>query len=69
MFQVLLCITNNLIKHKSFVYKQFKYRTVLFEPQIGPYQVLPLRVWEDLRAMEMNKYFKLPRAPGLDPHH
>ena len=29
-FQVLLCITNNLIKHQSFVYMQFNDQTVLF---------------------------------------
>ena len=29
-FQVLLCITNNSIKHQSFVYTQLNYQTVLF---------------------------------------
>ena len=29
-FQVLLCITNNLIKYKSFVYEQLNDQTVLF---------------------------------------
>ena len=31
-FQVLLCITNNSIKHQSFVYKQLNDKTVLFQP-------------------------------------
>ena len=30
MIQVLLCITNNSIKHQSFVYIQENYQTVLF---------------------------------------
>ena len=30
-FQVLLCITNNLIKYQSFVYTQLNYQTVLFQ--------------------------------------
>ena len=29
-FQVLLCLTNNSIKHQSFVYKDLKGQTVLF---------------------------------------
>ena len=29
-FQILLCITNNSIKHQSFVYKQLNDQTVLF---------------------------------------
>ena len=29
-FQVLLCITNNSIKHQSFVYTQLNVKTVLF---------------------------------------
>ena len=30
-FQVLLCITNNSIKHQSFVYTQLNDQTVLFQ--------------------------------------
>ena len=30
-FQILLCITNNSIKHQSFVYTQLNYQTVLFQ--------------------------------------
>ena len=31
LFQVLLCITKNLIKHQSFVYKQLYDKPVLFQ--------------------------------------
>ena len=30
-FQVLLCITNNLIKHQSFIYTQLNVKAVLFQ--------------------------------------
>ena len=30
-FQVLLCITNNSIKHQSFIYTQLNDQTVLFQ--------------------------------------
>ena len=30
-FQVLLCITNNSIKHQSFIYTQLNVKTVLFQ--------------------------------------
>ena len=30
-FQVLLCITNNSIKHQSFVYTQLNNQTLLFQ--------------------------------------
>ncbi len=32
---------------------QFKHQTVLFDPQIGPYQLLPLRVQVDVGVMAM----------------
>ena len=34
----------------------FKCQTVLFDPSIGPYQVLPLQVRVDLVEMEMKGY-------------
>ena len=43
---------------------------VLFNPLIGPYQVLPLRARVDLGAMAMKGYSKFPKAPALlEPHH
>ena len=43
---------------------------VLFNPQIGPYQVLPLRARVDLGAMAMKRYTAFPEAPALlGPHH
>ena len=41
-FQVLLCITNNSIKHQSFVYKQLNDQTVQFS--IGHLFALSLNV-------------------------
>ena len=37
----------------------------LFDPLIGPYQVLPRRVKEDLGAMTMKRYSAFPQAPVL----
>ena len=43
---------------------------VLFNPQIGPYQVLPLPARVDLGAMVIKGYFAFPKAPELlEPHH
>ena len=42
---------------------------VLFNPLIGPYQVLPLRDRVDLEAMSMKGYSTFPKAPTLlKPH-
>ena len=87
--QVLLCNTNNSIKHQSFVYTQLNgqrvlfliiqfniwhlfasvCQTVLFDSKTGPYQMLPLQVRVDLRAMAINGYSAFPKAPGLELHH
>ena len=46
------------------------HRLVLFNPLIGPYQVLPLRAGVDLGAMAMKEYSAFPKAPALlEPHH
>ena len=43
---------------------------VLFNPLIGPYQVLPLRARVDLEAMAMKGYSVFPKVPALlEPHH
>ena len=43
---------------------------VLFDPQIGPYQVLPLWVRADQEVMAMKQYSAFPKAPALlEPHH
>ena len=43
---------------------------VLFDPQIGPYQVLPLWARVDLGAMVMKGYSAFSKAPALlEPHH
>ena len=49
---------------------QFKSKTVLFDSEIGPYQVLPLRARVDLEVMAMNVYAAFSKAPALlKPHH
>ena len=43
---------------------------VLFNPLIGPYQVLPFRARVDLGAMAMKGYSAFPKAPAsLELHH
>ena len=43
---------------------------VLFNPEIGPYQVLPFRVRVDRGAMAMKWCSAFPKAPeSLEPHH
>ena len=84
-FQVLLWITNNSIKHHSFVYTELNENTVIFQiiqfsltaqfkcqtvPYIGPYQVLPLWAWVELGAMAMKVYSVFPKASALlKPDH
>ena len=43
---------------------------MLFDPQIGPYQVLPLRARVNLGLIAMNGYSAFSKAPALlKPHH
>ena len=43
---------------------------VLFNPWIGPYQVLQRRTRVDLGAMAVNGCSAFPKAPAsLEPHH
>ena len=49
-------------KYKSFVCTRFKCQTVLFDLQIGPYQMLPLRARVDMAA---KGYSSFPKAPAL----
>ena len=46
-------ISYNSIEHESFVCTQFKCQAVLFNPWIGPYQVLPLQAKVDLSPRMM----------------
>ena len=51
--------------HMSFVCTQFKSKTVLFDPYIGPYQVIPLGNRVDLGAKIMKEYSALPTVSTL----
>ena len=45
-------------------------QVVLYNPLIGPYQVLPFWARVDLREMAMKGYSAFPKAPAsLEPHH
>ena len=66
---VKISISNNSIQHKSFVCMQFEYQTVLFDPLIEPYQVLPLWVRVDQGVMAMKRYSIFPKDSGLEPHN
>ena len=49
---------------------EFKCQTVLFDPLIGPHQVLPLRARVDLGAIAMKGYSAFSKAQALsEPHH
>ena len=48
---------------------KFKCQTILFDQQIGPYQVLPPRARVDLGTMA-KKNFAFPKAAALlEPHY
>ena len=58
----------------NFYFKQFGLTQVhslrLYDPWIGPYQVLLLRGRVDLGALEIKGYSAFPKAPPLlEPHH
>ena len=42
---------------------------VLFDPQMGPKQILPCRLRVDLRVMGKKGYSIFPKALDLEPHH
>ena len=48
----------------------FKCQTVLFDPLMGSYQVLPIWFRVDLGVMDMKGYSTFPKAQALlEPHH
>ena len=56
-----LILNNSVLRNNSLV---------LFDPYIGPYQVLPLWFMMDLGAMAMKGYSAFPIAPVLlEPHY
>ena len=59
---------------KTFLFQTIQFSIsmplVLFNPYIGPYQVLPRRARVDLGAMAMKGCSAFPKAPAsLGPHH
>ena len=74
-------ITNNSIKHQSFVYTHLNGQTVLFQFSISHsfalslnvkqfYQVLPLQAREDIGVISMKGHSAFRKAPALlKPHH
>ena len=55
--------SNGSIQHQSFVCTQLNGLSVPFYPNMGPYQVLPLRIRVDLGVMVMKRYFTIPETP------
>ena len=70
-FQILLCITNNSIKHQLFIQTHLNISNNPFQHKhIGSYQVLPLRDRVDRGVMAMKFYSTNPKAPALlKTHH
>ena len=56
-----------VIWYKLFLSNRNNFPSVLFDPYMGPLQVLPL--WVTVDQGVMKGYFTLHRAPELDPHH
>ena len=57
------------MSQRSLVCTQLNGLIALFDPEMGPHQVLPRQVRVDLGVMVMKKYSSLPQTPGLEPHH
>ena len=54
----------------SFICIEFKYQTVLLDPSIGLFQVLPLLTKVSPGVIAMKEYFAFPNTPALlEPHH
>ena len=47
----------------------FKCQTLLFNPLIGPYHVLPIRARVDGGAVTKKENSIFPKVPRLEPHH
>ena len=61
---------NSSISNNSIVCTQLKFQTVLFDPLIGSYQVLPLWVRVSLGAMALKEYSIFLKALTLlEPYH
>ena len=69
MVQILLSNTDNSIEHQTFVCTHVNRQTVLFNRNMGPYQVMLHQVREDQGIMMMKEYFTFPKAPGLKLPH
>ena len=60
---------NSYVSRNS-VYHKFKYQTLLLDPQIGSYEVLPLRAMVDLAEMAIKGYSAFAKALALlKPRH
>ena len=44
-------------------------QTVIFDPCIWPYQLLPLQARVDLAAMSRKEYSSFSKAPEMKPHY
>ena len=53
----------------SVIWLQLNGQRVLFNQEIGPKQIPPLRVRVDLELIAMNEYSIFSKIPGLEPHY
>ena len=51
--------------NKSFLFTPIKCQTFLFDPQIGPHQVLPFRVRVDQGVMAKLRVLRIPRSSRI----
>ena len=56
-------LSNISVFHMLFVCSQFKCQTILFDPEIGPFHLLPLRTRVDLGVVVMRGYSAFPKDP------
>ena len=65
IYHVILFVTIQFSIRHSFALSYDDRYSVLFDPEIGPYQVLPLQARVNLGAMAMKRYSAFPKAPVL----
>ena len=63
------CVTQKIQLNICYFLHAVKRQTVPFDPEIGPYKLLPFLVGVDLRLMAMKRDTAFSEAPGLLESH
>ena len=63
----IICLRTVTWFHK-FLFHIDNFQTDLFEPEMGPYQVLPLRVRVEQEIMITKERYTFFRGPEMEPH-